>query len=114
MLLILSPEADTTSQPDPGRWPRVVRVRGCQSCVGSPHDLIELQELADKSGFPVVHHFHICWVGAVGVGLDHEGNLGPRSAPHTSDFLLLKSPLGQLDTVREEVAGHVGMRELKN
>lgn len=47
------------------------------------------------------------------VRLDHPCRFPNHCATHAGDFLLLKSPLGELDLVREKIAVHVDMYQLE-
>lgn len=102
LTVVLTPEVDTTAQDGPRLGARVPSVRLDQASVGSPHDLLELPELAKEARTDVVGLLCVGSKRRVLVILNIPETVGQSTALGAGDFLLLRGPVGQLHLVREE------------
>jgi hypothetical protein len=73
-----------------------------EASVGPPHDLVKLPELAKEARSSVVDLLNIALQLGVSVALDVPQAVGESTAASASHLLLLGSPIGELNLVREE------------
>jgi hypothetical protein len=105
--VVAAPEVDTTTKDWPRSRARVPCVRVNETGVGSPHDLLQLPELAEETGVTVVDLFGIFLERRMLVALNVPDAVGKSAALCAGDFLLLEAPVRKLDFVREQyTAGH--------
>lgn len=105
LAVLLAPEVDAATEDWPGLWARVPGVRVKEASVGGPHDLLELPELAEETWVLVVDLLDIRILhGWVVVLLDVPDTVWKSSLLGASNFLLLRSPLRELDLVGEKSA----------
>lgn len=99
--VVLAPEIDTATENGPRLGARVPSMRISQTCVGSPHDLLELDELAKEARVAVIDLFSIFSMLRVIVVLNIPQAVGHTAATCASHLLLLRGPIGEFDLVRE-------------
>lgn len=100
--VVLAPEVDTSAEDRPGIRARVPSMRLGETGVGSPHDLLQLPELAQEARAAVVDLFDVVAELGVLIVLDVPDRVGKSTATGASDLLLFRSPVGKLDLVGEE------------
>ena len=102
LAVVAAPEVDTTAENWPRLRARVPRVRVDKTSVGSPHDALQLPELAKEARVAVVDLLGVFLELRVLVALDVPDTVGKSAALGASDFLLFETPVRQLDLVREQ------------
>lgn len=100
--VVLAPEVDSTSQDRPCLGTRIPCVRFGQASIRCPHDSVKLEELAQETRVTVVDLFGGIAELRMLVVLNVPQAVGHTAATSTSDLLLLRGPLRELDFVREQ------------
>lgn len=100
--MVLTPEVDTAKESGPRWGAGIPVVRFDQVGVGSPHHLLQLPELTQEAGVTVVDLLGIFGHHRVSIGLNIPNTIGESAAAGASNFLLLISPVRELDLVGEE------------
>lgn len=107
LAVVFTPEVDTSPEDWPGWRAGVPGVRFDETGVGSPHDPLQLPELAKEAWVAVIDLLGVFTKFRVNVGFNIPDAVGEGTAFGTGDFLLLETPVWKLDLVREESAsGH--------
>jgi hypothetical protein len=106
---MLPPEIDTALQEWPGWWSRVPGVRLGQTCVGPPHDLLQLPEFSEETRVPVVNLLSVFFHERVNIAFDVPYAVGECSTTSTRHLLLLETPIREFDLVREQNASRHDM-----
>lgn len=107
LAVVFAPKVDSTLQDRPAGGTRVPGVRFDEASICTPHDLVQFPELAEEAGVTVVDSLGILAELGVLVLLDIPNTVGEGSAFCAGDFLLLITPVWELDLVgEEEAAGH--------
>lgn len=102
LTVVSTPEVNSTAEDRPRVRPRIPGVRFNQTCVGLPHNLLQLPEFPKKSGAHVVDFLGIGRKRGVVVRFDVPQAVGLGTLFGAGDFLLLGCPVWQFDFVGEE------------
>lgn len=111
--MLLAPEIDATEESWPGPGARLPAMALNETSVRLPHDLVQFPELGEETGELVVNLLNVGAEQGMIVLLNVPQAVVQDTLLSASNFLLIETPLGKLDLMREQTAASHDMDQFE-